>query len=244
MQRTVFCSLSAVLVLLIMPLIGAQSQPANNLAGVYERTEPDYAKLEIKATGANKIHFHLTSRYQRSEKEGDVNTAEAQGIAVVRINVAEYDDGSGQVHLRFDGDRVQVRASESYCGLNTTLDGDYRKRKESSTRPNSTGHRTISAAQSALAKADLELNKVYKQVLTLYRGQPQFLQKLESAEVAWIRFRDAHVESRFPKSEGSQNADCRAMLLTQLTSDRIRQLQEWIDGVSRTDMCAGTIQRR
>lgn len=259
MRTTRFlCRLTTVLFLLIARPIAAQSQPAKDLTGTYERTQPDYAMLKIIAIGANKIQFHLSSRYQRSEREGDVNTTEAQGVAVIKNNAADYVDGSdGEVHLRFNGNTVQVRASEYYCGLNTTLDGTYRKKQllsRDSTSSRSSGH-----AQSQLdmnvdagkdyAKADAELNKVYKQIVREYQGQKPFLLKLQAAERAWIVFRDAELEAIFPAANktdayGSVYPMCRFQWLTQITKQRTSELKRWIRGSEEGDVCCGSIHNK
>ncbi|HEU4388297.1 MAG TPA: lysozyme inhibitor LprI family protein [Blastocatellia bacterium] len=96
-------------------------------------------------------------------------------------------------------------------------------------------------------KADAELNRVYQRVLSEYTKDAVFIQKLRAAQRAWIVYRDAQVESRYPalnklSSYGNVYPVCRCLELIRLTNSRTTELQRWLDGVVEGDVCAGSIK--
>lgn len=105
-------------------------------------------------------------------------------------------------------------------------------------------------ASSEYAKADQQLNKVWKAILAKYKDQPVFLEKLKASQKLWLQFRDAEVDAHFPlgKDEdaatqyGSVYSMCVSQLQTRLTQQRIQQLQAWLDGAQEGDVCAGSIK--
>ena len=98
------------------------------------------------------------------------------------------------------------------------------------------------------SKADARLNKVYQQVLAEYRRDKIFIEKLRAAQRAWLAFRDAHLESIYPapdrRTYGSVNPTCRCVILVELTEERTKTLQRWIDGTIEGDGCAGSVKMR
>ena len=94
--------------------------------------------------------------------------------------------------------------------------------------------------------ADKELNAIYQQILEEYADDDVFLANLKEAQRCWIAFRDAQLKMKFPDREpgyyGSILPLCEMMYLTELTQDRIKALQVWIDGVQEGDMCSGTVR--
>jgi uncharacterized protein YecT (DUF1311 family) len=96
-------------------------------------------------------------------------------------------------------------------------------------------------------KADQSLNVTFAKVLKDYAKDPQFLAKLRQAQRAWIAFRDAHLEARFPKADkqaqyGSVYPTCRCNVLTELTQQRARELKTWADGIPEGDVCNGSVK--
>ena len=85
-------------------------------------------------------------------------------------------------------------------------------------------------------KSDQALNATYAKVLKDYARDPQFEAKFKQAQRAWIAFRDAHLEARFPKADkqseyGSAYPTCRCNVLTELTEQRTKELKVWVDGI-------------
>lgn len=107
-------------------------------------------------------------------------------------------------------------------------------------------------AAGEFTKADQQLNKVWKAILVKYKDQPAFLEKLKASQKLWLQFRDAEVAAHFPvgKGKGEDAATqygsvypmCVSQLQTDLTQQRIEQLQAWLKGAQEGDTCAGSIK--
>ncbi len=92
------------------------------------------------------------------------------------------------------------------------------------------------------AKADVELNSMYKQLLAKYKADAVFVQKLRAAQESWLRFREADVASIYchedhPGFYGSAHPMCKSMVLIQLTVARIKELEEMLNP-EEGDVCA------
>jgi uncharacterized protein YecT (DUF1311 family) len=94
--------------------------------------------------------------------------------------------------------------------------------------------------------ADKQLNSIYQEILSGYADDEAFIASLKEAQRCWIAFRDAQLKMKYPDREpgyyGSILPSCEAMYLTELTQERIKTLQVWIDGVQEGDVCAGTVR--
>jgi len=101
-------------------------------------------------------------------------------------------------------------------------------------------------AASALQAADEELNSVYRKILADYADNDVFIASLKEAQRCWIAFRDAQLRMKYPDREpgyyGSVLPMCQAIYLTELTQDRIKALNVWVNGVEEGDVCAGTVK--
>jgi uncharacterized protein YecT (DUF1311 family) len=100
---------------------------------------------------------------------------------------------------------------------------------------------------SNFSKADAELTKTYKQVLKDYAKDKVFTTKLVKAQLAWLKFRDAYLESMFPAQDKSYNygsvyPTCYALTMTTITEERIKQLKQWLSGTQEGDVCSGSIK--
>ena len=93
--------------------------------------------------------------------------------------------------------------------------------------------------------ADKQLNSIYQQIIAQNADDEVFLASLKEAQRCWIAFRDAQLKMKYPDREqgyyGSVLPSCEMMYLTELTKDRIKALQVWIDGVEEGNICAGTV---
>jgi len=94
--------------------------------------------------------------------------------------------------------------------------------------------------------ADKELNSIYQKILEEYVDDEAFIANLKEAQRCWIAFRDAQLKMKYPDREpgyyGSILPSCEAMYLAELTQERIKALQVWIEGVQEGDGCAGTVR--
>jgi uncharacterized protein YecT (DUF1311 family) len=102
-------------------------------------------------------------------------------------------------------------------------------------------------ASKTLAAADKELNQVYQQVLTQYASNKVFIIKLRAAQKAWMAFRDAELQARYPESDkqamyGSVYPMCASNDLEAMTRKRIDELRAWLKGTQEGDVCAGSYQ--
>jgi uncharacterized protein YecT (DUF1311 family) len=96
--------------------------------------------------------------------------------------------------------------------------------------------------------ADAELNRVYQALLKKYKDDPKFLAKLRAAQRAWLAYRDAEREAKFPHADessvhyGSLFTMCEALYRAELTKERTDHLREWLDGAEEADACAGSVR--
>lgn len=96
--------------------------------------------------------------------------------------------------------------------------------------------------------ADKELNSAYQRILRDHADDEAFLANLKEAQRCWIVFRDAQLKMKYPDREpgyyGSIQPMCEMMYLTELTQDRVKALNFWIEGVAEGNVCAGTVRVR
>ena len=103
-----------------------------------------------------------------------------------------------------------------------------------------------SEATAEFNGVDEQLNSIYQEILSDYADDKVFIASLKEAQRCWIAFRDAQLKMKYPDREpgyyGSILPSCEAAYLTELTQDRIKALQVWIDGTQEGDLCAGTVR--
>jgi uncharacterized protein YecT (DUF1311 family) len=101
------------------------------------------------------------------------------------------------------------------------------------------------AACAEYKQADRELNRVYLKIVSDYRRDPVFIKALKKAQLAWLHYRDAHVDSIYPGAAsqyGSVSTMCRCGSLTEITKERTQTLNRWLEGVEEGDVCAGSVR--
>jgi len=100
-------------------------------------------------------------------------------------------------------------------------------------------------AYDELNKSNKKLNEVFHKIKSIYKTDTLFLQNLKSSQIAWIKFRDAELEMKFPpypnKHYGSIHPICRAQYLQELTQKRTKTLQNWVAGIEEGNACNGSI---
>jgi uncharacterized protein YecT (DUF1311 family) len=92
------------------------------------------------------------------------------------------------------------------------------------------------------AKADVELNAVYSQLIAKHKSDAEFVKKLRLAQESWLKFRDADLASIYyqddkPGVYGSVHPMCRSMVLARLTIERTKELKEMLNR-EEGDVCA------
>ena len=98
--------------------------------------------------------------------------------------------------------------------------------------------------------ADQELNALYQQVLKQYAADAAFLKAFRASQQAWLQYRDAQLEARFPTRPGEEKRvtygsvypTCRCTTLAELTTARNQQLRVWVEGIAEGDVCSGSVR--
>lgn len=96
-------------------------------------------------------------------------------------------------------------------------------------------------------KADTELNRTYKKIMSEYKDDKTFLEKMKKAQRAWLTYRDAHIESVYPVEDkaaeyGSVYGTCYCSTKKDLTDQRTKMLKQWLAGTREGDVCSGSIK--
>ena len=102
-------------------------------------------------------------------------------------------------------------------------------------------------ADAELKRAGRELALTYRKVLTAYADDKVFIAHLKKAQHAWLRFRDAELDTVFPHKGkttyyGSAFPMCFDNWTVKLTRMRIEELKRWLIGVKEGDVCSGSIR--
>lgn len=88
-----------------------------------------------------------------------------------------------------------------------------------------------SACGDSFRTVDAELNKVYKQVMARFDGDTARVNSLKASQRAWLKFRDAEVESYTKSAEGGTvHGTCVCSALARLEVDRTAQLRKYLEG--------------
>lgn len=56
-------------------------------------------------------------------------------------------------------------------------------------------------ANEEAARVDVELNDVYRKLLSKAAGEPEAVAKIKAVERAWIAYRDAYMEAMYPAKD-------------------------------------------
>ena len=94
-------------------------------------------------------------------------------------------------------------------------------------------------------QTDREMNRVYLKIVSDYRGDPVFIKALKKAQLAWLHYRDAHVDSIFPGAAsqyGSVSTMCRCGSLSEITKERTQTLNRRLEGIEEGDVRAGSVK--
>jgi uncharacterized protein YecT (DUF1311 family) len=100
-------------------------------------------------------------------------------------------------------------------------------------------------AKTEYEKVDKDLNQVYQKILQDYKSDTIFIKSMKEAQRQWVKFRDAQIKMKYPpyKDAGESVLPmCRNYYLKELTTNRIKELKQWIDGVEEGDVCSGSIK--
>jgi uncharacterized protein YecT (DUF1311 family) len=110
-----------------------------------------------------------------------------------------------------------------------------------------TQHEMSEEASQEYREAAIELNNVYQKILTEYKSDSIFIDRLKKVQDIWGLYRDAALEMKFPANNkqleyGSVYPMCVSIFLKELTEDRTEKLEVWVYGIGEGDMCSGSIK--
>jgi uncharacterized protein YecT (DUF1311 family) len=73
-----------------------------------------------------------------------------------------------------------------------------------------------------------------------------FIRNLKASQRLWVQFRDAEVKMMYPDREpgyyGSIHPMCWSIYKTELTSERVKKLRQWLSGQEEGDSCSSSIK--
>lgn len=80
-----------------------------------------------------------------------------------------------------------------------------------------------------------------------YADEAEFLQRLEESQIAWEKYRSAHIKALFPKEDtrrhyGSVYPICLCLNLKSRTESRTEELRLWLDKLEEGDVCSGSVR--
>ncbi len=104
-------------------------------------------------------------------------------------------------------------------------------------------------ANTEYKKSDIELNMVYKKILTEYKSDSIFIDRLKKTQRIWISYRDSELEMKFPAGNkqfgyGSVYPMCVSYFLKELTEERTEKLKVWLIGIEEGDVCSGSVKMK
>ena len=110
-----------------------------------------------------------------------------------------------------------------------------------------TQHEMHKEASEEYKKSDIELNNVYQKILTEYKSDSTFIDRLKKTQRIWITYRDSELEIKFPAENkqaeyGSVYPMCVSLFLKELTEERTEKLRIWLNGIEEGDMCSGSVK--
>jgi len=102
-------------------------------------------------------------------------------------------------------------------------------------------------ANEEYIKVDKELNIVYQKILTEYKSDSIFIDKLKRTQRIWISYKDAELEMKFPAKNkqfeyGSVYPMCVSLFLKEMTNVRTEKLRVWLIGNKEGDLCSGSVK--
>lgn len=95
-----------------------------------------------------------------------------------------------------------------------------------------------------LRTSEAKLVAIYKQLISKYRHDQQFIRKLRKSQQSWVAYKEAQLELIYPHGPspeyGSIYSTCRCQVLGDFTADRIKVLEQWLNGIDMGDVCTGS----
>jgi len=98
-----------------------------------------------------------------------------------------------------------------------------------------------------LKEVENKLSKVFQNIISK-SDDPIFIDKFKAAQKAWEVYRDAELAAIYPHGNdedkpfyyGSVYPMCYYITRTELTAERLKELTQWVEGVSEDEACYGS----
>ena len=94
--------------------------------------------------------------------------------------------------------------------------------------------------------AETELDLVYQKILNEYKEDTAFVKNLKVSQKIWSQYKEAELKMMYPDREpgyyGSVHPMCIAIYRTELTNERIEELQLWLEGCEEGDVCGSSVR--
>lgn len=94
---------------------------------------------------------------------------------------------------------------------------------------------------------DLKMLNLIKEIEEKYKADKAFIKAFKDAQVYWVQYRNRHVKAIFPLSPRKYAYDvgeCKCEVYRDLTQDRVKQLQKWVEGVDEDKTCKGSYHQK
>lgn len=89
-----------------------------------------------------------------------------------------------------------------------------------------------------------KLGQVYTKILGKYQADKTFIKNIKNAQQAWLAYREAHIKSLYPHENSGEYGTvypmCRCDSLAEITGNRIKELEQWIEGIELGEVCTGS----
>jgi len=102
--------------------------------------------------------------------------------------------------------------------------------------------RNGSPSQPSAQSADAALNEVYRQVRSTYAADTTFLEAMQTAQRAWLKFRDAQVAFAVA-ANGKADSTCAERETEAVTRARTNELRQWLIPHEEGDACMGSFRQ-
>lgn len=93
-------------------------------------------------------------------------------------------------------------------------------------------------------KAEEKLKRIYAEILVKYRTDKTFINNMTRAQRAWLSYRKAQIRALYPHRNSAEYGTaypmCHCISVTEMTMARIKELEQWTNGIEIGDVCTGS----
>lgn len=98
-------------------------------------------------------------------------------------------------------------------------------------------------ATNQYKKINDKMINLYKKILLKNSKDLLFIKNLKESQIVWLKWRELEIQTFFPNYDdsrtfyGSMQPQCRISKLMDWTQERINQLEIYLNGVEKDDLC-------